>query len=210
VRVRDRRESRNMSLGAAERERWERSGFLRLHSGLSPRDLAELRSWIPGRTACSIATPPAPAAADTLPVPLDSQGAVGLRGRELLGSPELKIRAWEDHLQAESPGLPACQDPFDLDDLGVMAVLALDPLTSENGCPQVVPGGHRMVLPRRPGGLVEREAALSLTWSYQPLAPGELLWFRPGVPFRIGANYTTRPRLALHLACVPAPALQLQ
>lgn len=199
-----------VSLGREDLERWEAVGFLKLASGLPLQELLELRSWFASHPRSSVAIPASAAAEDAIPAPLRAGGAVGYGARELLDSASLDLQAWLDVLEADAAGHSPRQDALALGESGGMGVLALDPLTSENGCPQLVPGGHRIALPRDPQGRLEPEIALSLTWSYQPLAPGELLWFRPGVPWRSGTNYTTRPRLALHLACVPVPALLLR
>lgn len=81
----------------------------------------------------------------------------------------------------------------------ISVLVALDPMTVENGCLEVMPAAHRNgLLGRLWEPLTEAETP-SAAYRPVPCAAGDLLFFDSFLPHRSAPNRTDRPRRALYV-----------
>src|SRR5262245_60688631 len=85
--------------------------------------------------------------------------------------------------------------------LHVTALIAVDATTTENGCLEVVVGGHNLgSLPHSEGnGAIPEEVAQGMKWEQALLQPGDVMFFGSYIPHRSGPNYTDQPRRSYYL-----------
>ncbi|NGN62540.1 hypothetical protein G5C51_01255 [Streptomyces sp. A7024] len=190
--------------------RFHRSGYLGPYAACTPAEMAELRE----RIDLEVLPAPGPNPGNPLQArhldrhlvhDLATRPAVLGRLRGLLGD---DIVLWTTYFFNKEPGaleLPWHQDvnfwPIE-PPLNVSIWMAVDHVTTENSCVQLIPGSHRTViphLPSRPGmsfaeeadpALVEADKAVDME-----LAPGEFFIFNERMLHRSAPNHSTRRRL---------------
>lgn len=83
-------------------------------------------------------------------------------------------------------------------DRHVSCMVAVDDATADNGCLEVVSGGHHEIHPTDDRGCIADQVVESMTWETVPLRAGQTLWFHSRTPHRSGPNHTTTDRRALY------------
>lgn len=78
-------------------------------------------------------------------------------------------------------------------------LVAIDPMTPENGCLEFSPFGEDRLLPDDGDGCLDRAFANELEWQPVPLPAGAVIFFTSYVPHRSAPNHGNRPRRALYL-----------
>lgn len=83
----------------------------------------------------------------------------------------------------------------------VTAMIAADPATRENGCLEIVVGGHTLgLLPHTPeSGALPPDVVERLEWTPLELGQGDVAFFGSYIPHRSGPNTTDRPRKTLYI-----------
>ncbi|MFO0624137.1 MAG: phytanoyl-CoA dioxygenase family protein [Polyangiales bacterium] len=87
----------------------------------------------------------------------------------------------------------------------ITVMVAVDRATVENGCLEVVVGGHTLGnLPHTaPGGSIPASIVRELTFAPLELEPGDVVFFGAHIPHRSGPNRSTGPRRALYFTFNP-------
>lgn len=81
----------------------------------------------------------------------------------------------------------------------VTAVVAVDAMTTENGCLEFAGDGVDALLPGDGDGCIAPQTASELQWEPVPLPAGGVLLFSAMAPHRSGTNSSRAPRRALYL-----------
>jgi ectoine hydroxylase-related dioxygenase (phytanoyl-CoA dioxygenase family) len=80
----------------------------------------------------------------------------------------------------------------------VSCMVAVDDAAEDNGCLEVVSGGHEQLLPTDATGCIRADVAAALDWMPVPVRAGQTLWFHSRTPHRSGPNRSAQPRRALY------------
>ncbi|WP_344535717.1 phytanoyl-CoA dioxygenase family protein [Streptomyces albiaxialis] len=192
--------------------RFHQQGYLGPYTACTPEDMAAVRLRIDAEVLTS--TGPNPASPlhsrhlDHRPVHdlVTLPGVLG-RVRGLLGD---DIVLWSTFLFNKEPGTPEVPWHQDIDEwpldppVNLSIWMAIDEVTAENSCVQIIPGSHRELLhhvPSRPGmvfskeiepGLVDTSGAIDME-----LAPGEFFLFSEQLMHHSNKNDSNRRRLGL-------------
>lgn len=78
-------------------------------------------------------------------------------------------------------------------------MIAADAATLDNGCLEMVRGGHRRGALLHPGGCLPEGLVQEMHWSPVLLDPGDAVFFGSYIPHRSGPNRTDRPRRSLYI-----------
>ena len=78
------------------------------------------------------------------------------------------------------------------------ANLAVDAATLANGCVEVVPGSHKMVVELAEGGRISAKWEADQQWTPVPLDSGDLLIFGSHLAHRSGPNTTNAARASVY------------
>jgi len=82
----------------------------------------------------------------------------------------------------------------------ISVMIAVDPMIPENGCLEVVRGGHlEGQLPQEQDGTIALSYVNSHQWDYVRCEPGDVLIFGSYLPHRSGTNLTDKNRTAYYL-----------
>lgn len=199
-------------LSRDEVRRFHRTGYLGPYAGFSPEEMESIRS----RIESEVLTTAGPNEANPLQArhqdhqlvyELITSPAVIGRVRGLIGN---DIVVWASYFFKKEPGdreLPWHQDlnfwPIE-PPLNLSLWMAIDRVTTENSCVQLIPGSHRRVIPHVPARpdmgfrqeadpvLVDGQNAVSMV-----LEPGQFFLFNERLLHRSAANRSTRRRLGL-------------
>lgn len=83
-------------------------------------------------------------------------------------------------------------------DTHVSCLVAIDDVTLDNGCLEVVSGRHHEVLPMNDRGCIREDLAASFEWMPVPMWAGQTLWFHSRTPHRSGPNLSSMSRRAMY------------
>ncbi|HKI74140.1 MAG TPA: phytanoyl-CoA dioxygenase family protein, partial [Pseudomonadales bacterium] len=84
-------------------------------------------------------------------------------------------------------------------DYHITMMLSIDASTVQNGCLEVVPGGHRSgLLTTEPDLTIACDLRDDMAWTPVPTLPGDLLFFDSYLPHRSGPNRSNVSRRALY------------
>ncbi len=81
----------------------------------------------------------------------------------------------------------------------ITCLIAVDPMTTENGCLEIARGDYQHLLPDNGDGCLPETVSSELEFEPVLMAPGEVLYFSSFVPHRSGENRTSDCRRALYL-----------
>jgi hypothetical protein len=129
----------------------------------------------------------------TTGVMLDSAAA-------LLGEPAVLYKEKINYKLPGGAGYAPHQDApaYRFVDTHVSCMVAVDDALLENGCLEVVSGGHHDLLPVDDVGCIRADVVASMTWAPVEVRAGETLWFHSRTPHRSGPNHGATPRRALY------------
>jgi hypothetical protein len=130
---------------------------------------------------------------------------------ECCGEP---VVLFKDKINFKLPGGAGFDDHQDAPayvDFGVehqlTLLIAVDPMTRENGCLEMARRAHdRVFLPQKPDGSLQPEVMAALAVEPLLLEPGDVAVFDAWVPHRSAPNRSTAPRRAYYLTFNPASA----
>ena len=77
-------------------------------------------------------------------------------------------------------------------------LMAVDDMTPENGCLDVVPGSHKVQVPIAADKCIAKDWEAAQTWVPVPMKAGDLLVFGSYLAHRSGPNNSPRPRAAIY------------
>ncbi|KIW04757.1 uncharacterized protein PV09_03951 [Verruconis gallopava] len=80
----------------------------------------------------------------------------------------------------------------------VTANFAVDPADLENGCLEVVPGSHKMMVELADGGPISDDWIAKHDWVPVPLNPGDILFFGSHLAHKSGPDRTKNRRASLY------------
>jgi len=83
-------------------------------------------------------------------------------------------------------------------DTHVSCLVAIDDVTLDNGCLEVVSGMHDEVLPMNDRGCIREDLAERFEWTPVPMWAGQTLWFHSRTPHRSGPNNSRASRRAMY------------
>ena len=83
-------------------------------------------------------------------------------------------------------------------DTHVSCLVAIDDVTVDNGCLEVVSGMHQEVLPMNERGCIREDLAERFEWMPVPMWAGQTLWFHSRTPHRSGPNTSMMSRRAMY------------
>jgi hypothetical protein len=118
----------------------------------------------------------------------------------LLGEPAVLYKEKINYKLAGGAGYTAHQDApaYPSVQVHVSCLLAVDDVTTANGCLEVVSGMHHEVLPMDERGCVRADLAAAMTWDTVEVPAGSTLWFHSRTPHRSGANPSGGDRRAIY------------
>ncbi|MCB9788930.1 MAG: phytanoyl-CoA dioxygenase family protein [Deltaproteobacteria bacterium] len=202
---------------------FDRDGYLHLAGALRGAELEDLRAWI-AELASRPETPgrwmqyfePGPAGQRQLcriecfleeHAELDHllrRSEVGRMVDVLMGEPAV---IFKEKLNLKLPGgagFAPHQDAPAFTTFGqrfhITLMLAVDDATPDNGCLELIPGGHRDgQLPTAADGTIEPSHAETLPWQPLPVRAGDAVYFGSYLPHRSGPNQSQRSRRALYV-----------
>lgn len=118
----------------------------------------------------------------------------------LLGEPAVLYKEKINYKLAGGSGYAPHQDApaYPFIDQHVSCMVAVDDSTADNGCLEVVPARHRVVLPVDDGGRIAADVVAAMAWQPVEVPAGWTLWFHSRTPHRSGPNRSTRSRRALY------------
>lgn len=201
---------------------WQRDGFL-LCEDLVAGDIAEALQW--WAAAIAQVSPPASDKNPLLqhyeqtaagPVLARSEnfatkhegmgrlittGAIPAAGGALLGEPVVLYKEKINYKHAGGAGFEPHQDAtaYKFVDQHITCMVAIDPVTTTNGCLEVAAGHHGALLPTNGDGCIAPEVATDLKFRPITMKPGDVLWFHSRTPHRSADNTSTSSRRALFL-----------
>jgi len=80
----------------------------------------------------------------------------------------------------------------------VSCLVAIDDVTVDNGCLEVVSGMHAEVLPMNERGCIRDDLIEGFEWMPVPMWAGQTLWFHSRTPHRSGPNNSKTSRRAMY------------
>ena len=83
-------------------------------------------------------------------------------------------------------------------DTHVSCLVAIDDVTLENGCLEVVSEMHAEVLPMNDRGCIREDIVEQFDWTPVPMWAGQALWFHSRTPHRSGPNDSRADRRAMY------------
>jgi ectoine hydroxylase-related dioxygenase (phytanoyl-CoA dioxygenase family) len=120
---------------------------------------------------------------------------------ELIGEPVLIYKEKINYKQPGGAGYRAHQDAtaYAFIRRHVTCLVAVDAMTSENGCLEFAPHGMPTLLAEDGDGCIAAEVAARLDWRPVAVSVGDVVFFGSHVPHRSGPNRAATPRRALYL-----------
>ena len=210
---------RSERLGAAHRGLWESNGWLVLDDLLGPDVRARLPEWV-----VEVSRPAAPGERRLHYFEQTGQGRAlcrteryiedhaGLRSLitegvlrevagELLGEGAVLYKEKVNYKQPGGAGFAPHQDAtaYAFIKHHVTCLVAVDPMTAENGCLEFSPYPQGGLLPENGEGCIAPALAGGLEWRTVEVPAGGVVFFTSYVPHRSGPNRSTKPRRALYL-----------
>jgi ectoine hydroxylase-related dioxygenase (phytanoyl-CoA dioxygenase family) len=188
-----------LALYATEIERWPETPkrwmqYFELSPKTNARQLCRTENFIPYHEAIRT---------------LLSSGKLSEAAAELVGE---SVLLYKDKINFKLPGgngFAPHQDAPAYTDQGqkrhVTALITVDRATMENGCLEMVKGGHKLgALPHTvQGGSIPDEVVNQMSWTPLELAPGDVVFFDSYLPHRSGPNLSTTSRRAFYITYNP-------
>lgn len=125
---------------------------------------------------------------------------------ELLGDPAIVYKEKVNYKGPGGAGFTPHQDAtaYDFVKRHVTCLIAVDPMTLENGCLEFSDYGKDELMPTDGSGCIEAAYANTLHWRPIMLPAGGALFFTSYVPHRSGPNLSQHSRRALYITYAPA------
>lgn len=119
----------------------------------------------------------------------------------LLGEPAVLYKEKINFKQPGGAGFAAHQDAtaYSFVNHHVTCLIAIDPMTPENGCLEFAGGRYEGLLETDNRGCIRIDVAGALSWEPVPLPAGGVVFFSSLAPHRSGPNLSLRPRRAVYL-----------
>ena len=126
------------------------------------------------------------------------------RAEEILGEPAVLFK---EKINFKMPGGAGFKPHQDIQPAGwdayaeyfISVLIAVDPSTLENGCMELVARRHKEGWLGKRGQFLTPEEIAGMKFEKYPMAPGDALFFDCFVPHQSGPNFTDRPRRNLYL-----------
>lgn len=132
---------------------------------------------------------------------LVTSGPLAAVAARLLGEPALVYKEKINYKLPGGAGFAPHQDAtaYRFIDRHVTCLVAVDPMTPDNGCLEFARGQFGALLPDDGDGCLGADVAAALDWAPVPLPRGGVIFFSSLVPHRSGPNRTNEPRRALYV-----------
>lgn len=129
-----------------------------------------------------------------------TQGKMLATARELLAEPAVLYKEKINYKPVGGAGYSPHQDAlaYRFVDIHISCMVAVDDANIDNGCLEVVSGGHGEILPTDDKGCIRSDVVEGLEWTAVELQAGQTLWFHSRTPHRSGPNNSDRSRRALY------------
>lgn len=132
---------------------------------------------------------------------LVTSGPLAAMAARLLGEPAVVYKEKINYKLPGGAGFAPHQDAtaYRFIDRHVTCLVAVDPMTRDNGCLEFARGHFAALLPDDGDGCLSADVAAALDWQPVPLPRGGVIFFSSLVPHRSGPNRTCEPRRALYV-----------
>lgn len=129
------------------------------------------------------------------------RGPVLETATKLLGEQAVLYKEKVNYKQPGGAGFAAHQDAsaYKYVNHHITCLIAVDPMTPENGCLELARGSFSEPLPENGDGCLSDDLQKEFAFDPVPMVPGQVLYFSSYVPHRSGSNHTADCRRALYL-----------
>jgi hypothetical protein len=127
-------------------------------------------------------------------------GAPARAAAKLLGEPAVLYKEKVNYKLAGGAGYAPHQDApaYPSVKVHVSCMIAVDDVTLDNGCLEVVSGMHDELLPTDERGCIPAELVEAMSWDAVEVPAGATLWFHSRTPHRSGPNRSPTDRRAIY------------
>ena len=130
-----------------------------------------------------------------------TSGAIAEVAGALLGEPAVLYKEKINYKLPGAAGFAPHQDApaYPLATETISCMIAVDDMTADNGCLEVVRSAHQKLLPTDDAGCVAQEVAKAMHWEPLPVKAGSILWFHWFTPHRSSSNRSDQRRRAMYV-----------